>query len=166
VLIPGTLLGRAWIPSKTTPEGPSLITLDKDGNVYDISKRNSHAHFPTVTDLLQSTNPSTAIHSVPLSKDNYICHVHDLLENSLANNPTKPHLLAPVDIQSIKAAGVTFALSMLERVIEEQAKGKQTKNMYLTVITGDPSKALEIRSYISEAVGSKVTHVKPGLYLK
>ena len=47
-----------------------------------------------------------------------------LIHLSLANNQNKPHLLAPIDIQSIKAAGVTFVLSMLERVIEEQAKGK------------------------------------------
>ena len=38
-------------------------------------------------------------------------------------DPARPWLLAPIDLQAIKAAGVTFAISMLERVIEERARG-------------------------------------------
>ena len=78
--IVGSLLGRVWLPSVS---GPSLVTLDKVGNVHDISKRGMHPFFPTVTDLLQSSDPAAALRSVPLSKDNYICHVHELLENRL-----------------------------------------------------------------------------------
>src|SRR6187551_1582740 len=41
----------------------------------------------------------------------------------VARDPSLPWLLAPCDLQAIKASGVTFVASMLERVIEEQARG-------------------------------------------
>src|SRR5213076_2134798 len=58
-------------------------------------------------------------------------------------------LLAPVDLQAIKAAGVTFAVSMLERVIEERARG-------------NPAAAAAIRSEISRIVGDDLARLKPG----
>ncbi|HYI57731.1 MAG TPA: fumarylacetoacetate hydrolase family protein [Microlunatus sp.] len=58
-------------------------------------------------------------------------------------------LLAPVDLQVIKAAGVTFAISMIERVIEERA-------------AGDPTKALEIRQRVQAAIGRSISQVAPG----
>ena len=53
----------------------------------------------------------------------------DILANTprATRDPSKPWLLAPIDLQAIKAAGVTFAVSMLERVIEEQARGAPEK---------------------------------------
>ena len=62
---------------------------------------------------------------------------------------TGPFVLPPADIQSIKAAGVTFVRSMVERVIEEQAKG-------------EASKAEEIRAAFTKEVGASLTTVRPG----
>ncbi len=61
-----------------------------------------------------------------------LCDVATLLDNSTHSPQVTPHLLAPCDIQAIKACGVTFAVSLLERVIEEQAGG-------------DPKRAAELR---------------------
>ena len=58
-------------------------------------------------------------------------------------------LLAPIDLQAIKAAGVTFADSMLERVIEEQAKG-------------DPARALDIRERLAPVLGANLRGIKAG----
>src|SRR4029077_3856617 len=61
----------------------------------------------------------------------------------------KPHLLAPIDLQAIKAAGVTFAISLLERVIEEQARGA-------------PERAAQARAEVESALGGAVEKIKPG----
>ena len=58
-------------------------------------------------------------------------------------------LLAPCDVQAIKACGVTFAVSLLERVIEEQAGG-------------DASKAEEVRATIHKLIGADLSQIKPG----
>jgi fumarylacetoacetate (FAA) hydrolase family protein len=58
-------------------------------------------------------------------------------------------LLSPVDLQCIKACGVTFALSAIERVIEERARG-------------DASHAAEIREALEVRVGSGIRTVVPG----
>ncbi len=64
-------------------------------------------------------------------------------------NTGKPWLLAPVDLQALKAAGVTFAISMLERVIEERARG-------------NPAAAVEIRTFIKDLIGDDLSKLKPG----
>jgi fumarylacetoacetate (FAA) hydrolase family protein len=64
-------------------------------------------------------------------------------------DPAKPWLLAPTDLQAVKAAGVTFAVSMLERVIEEQARGA-------------PEKAAAIRAEMSGAIGDDLARLRPG----
>ena len=77
------------------------------------------------------------------------------LDDVLANTPAdgrdrgKPWLLAPIDLQAIKAAGVTFVLSMIERVIEERARG-------------DLSAAAEIRTVVNRLVGDDLAKLKPG----
>lgn len=60
-----------------------------------------------------------------------------------------PRLLSPIDLQVIKAAGVTFVDSMLERVIEERAQG-------------DPARALDLRARLAEAIGGAISAVRPG----
>ena len=59
------------------------------------------------------------------------------------------HLLAPVDLQCVKAAGVTFAVSAVERVIEERARG-------------DAAKAEAIRADLRDRVGADIRSVVPG----
>jgi fumarylacetoacetate (FAA) hydrolase family protein len=64
-------------------------------------------------------------------------------------DPQRPHLLAPIDLQAIKAAGVTFAISLLERVIEEHARGA-------------PERAAQARAEVESALGSAMEKIKPG----
>src|SRR5881396_983563 len=115
----GTLIGRAWLPpTDTTPGGPSVVVLRTDG-VFDIS-----AVAPTVSSLLEMDDPVAVVRS---AHGRWIGSLDDLLACApiLGATGTCPgvHLLAPCDLQVIKAAGVTFAGSLIERVIEEQTKG-------------------------------------------
>jgi fumarylacetoacetate (FAA) hydrolase family protein len=107
-------------------DGPSPV-LVKDGRLYDMS-----AVAPTTSLLLQHR-----------AFDTTAGRECGLLADATGN------LLSPVDLQCIKAAGVTFAVSALERVIEERARG-------------DSSKAAEIRQGIEQHIGSGLRSVKPG----
>ena len=113
----GVLVGRVWRPDVG---GPSVVAIRHDG-VYDIS-----ALAPTVRDLCEDRD---AVAKVRTGKGEQIGALDEILANTPegARDPGKPRLLAPIDLQAIKAAGVTFPLSMLERVIEEQARGAPQK---------------------------------------
>ena len=106
----GTLVGRVWVPSGAVP-GPAIVVLRPEG-VFDLS-----AHYPTMSTLLDTLAPAEAART---ATGQYLCSVDDLLANSLpgARDTTRPWLLAPCDLQVVKAAGVTFAASLIERVIE------------------------------------------------
>lgn len=131
-----TLLARVLDPGI----GPCVVAVRGD-DVVDLT-----AHTPTMSTLLDSEDrlevaqTATPTRAWPLV---------ELLRNSLSADRSRPHLLAPFDLQVIKAAGVTFARSMLERVIEENAKG-------------DPARANEIRQHLDEVIGSAIAHVTPG----
>ena len=135
-----SLVGRAWIPGATP--GPALVAIRADG-VYDIS-----AVAPTSTDLCNLPDPVQAMRSTPGVR---VGAVEEMLANSACDRagPQVSHFLAPCDLQSIKAAGVTFVRSLLERVVEEQARG-------------DWSKADEIRTRISREIGADLVRVRPG----
>ena len=110
----GALVGRVWNPSGPNA-GPMVVTVRESG-VIDIT-----AAFPTVADLLDQVNPADALRAASGTR---LASVAELLANS--HQPVEApvmRFLAPVDVQVIKACGVTFADSMLERVIEERAKG-------------------------------------------
>jgi fumarylacetoacetate (FAA) hydrolase family protein len=135
----GTLIGRAWTSGE--PGGPSPITLRPDG-VFDLSER-----FATLSQLLESEDPLQAVRSTP---GRFLGSLEALLANSgEAFDANQPYLLAPVDLQVIKAAGVTFAASMIERVIEEQA-------------AGDASKAEAVRATVHSVIGDNLRAVRPG----
>jgi fumarylacetoacetate (FAA) hydrolase family protein len=135
----GTLIGRAWVPGKVS--GPSPVVLRSDG-VFDLSTR-----FATLSELLESESPLKAVRE---TQGTLIASVEELLANSTTRPDTsKPFLLAPADLQVIKAAGVTFAASMIERVIEEQA-------------AGDPAKAQNVRAIVHNAIGDNLRSIKPG----
>jgi fumarylacetoacetate (FAA) hydrolase family protein len=140
----GTLLGRVWLPAANElPAGPAPVVVRGDG-VYDLSSVAT-----TSSGVLELDDPAALIAAatdLPL-----IASLTDIAANSVAatNDQDKPSLLAPVDLQAIKAAGVTFVKSMLERVIEEQAKG-------------DPTKAAGLRETINAEVGSDLAAIKPG----
>lgn len=141
-----TLVGRVWLPAAS---GPAVVVI-RDGDVFDIT-----AYAATMSDLLNQTAPAAIAAGGMGTK---ICSLAELLANTVPHNDhvatgvgdaTKPWLLPPIDLQTIKANGVTFAASMLERVIEEKAGG-------------DPKVADSIRDVINEKVGANLAEVIPG----
>lgn len=136
----GCLIGRAWVPHAEY-SGPSPVLL-KNNQVFDISKE-----FKTVSELLEVDHPVDVLANL---EGQYLGTVDELLANTHQNpNPTQAYFLAPIDLQVIKAAGVTFAASMLERVIEEQA-------------AGDASKAQHIRDVVQSVIGDSLKTIQPG----
>ena len=135
----GALAGRVWRPEA---KGPSVAAIRADG-VFDLSTT-----FPTMRDLCETADPAAALKAASGER---IGDLAAILANTPedARDPEKPFLLAPVDLQSVKAAGVTFAVSMLERVIEERARG-------------DMSAAAVIREEILAKVGDDLSKLKPG----
>src|ERR1700738_5595944 len=108
----GCLVGRVCRPDV---QGPSGVVV-RDGALLDISET-----FPTMRDLCEAQQPAA---SVAALSGEPVGTLDELLQNSPPDqrDPRKAWLLAPIDLQAIKAAGVTFAISMLERVIEERAR--------------------------------------------
>ena len=135
-----TLVGRVWRPDI---EGPALARIDEDG-VFDVTNI-----APTCSQLLDLPNPTGAIAGArPLVR---LGSTKDILANSVieSRNPRLPWLLAPCDLQAIKASGVTFVASLLERVIEEQARG-------------DARKAEAVRQSIVAIIGDNLRDIRPG----
>jgi fumarylacetoacetate (FAA) hydrolase family protein len=99
-------------------------------------------------DLCEADDPAAAAVAV---RGNSVGTLAAILANTApgSRNSSKPWLLAPIDLQAIKAAGVTFAVSMLERVIEERARG-------------NPEAAVEIRKSIRSLIGDDLSKLKPG----
>lgn len=131
-----TLVGRMYRPDE---RGPSVVAVRGD-ELVDIS-----ATAPTLSDLLEGPDPVAVARTAPARG---AWPLADVLANSLAGT-AGPHLLAPADLQVLKAAGVTFARSMLERVIEEKAGG-------------DPARAAEIRGRVEHSIGGTLAAVAPG----
>ena len=137
---PSILVGRLWVPDIT---GPSLVCV-RDGDVFDLSNV-----APTCSQLLELDNPVAAIRSARgLPR---VAPFNDVLSNSNeeTRNQRVPWLIAPCDLQAVKASGVTFVASLLERVIEEQARG-------------DASKAESVRQAIVAVIGNNLRDIRPG----
>ena len=132
------LVGRVW---RAAPhEGPAIVAI-RQGEVVDLSH-----HVETIADLLEHPEAAGLVAS---ADGESLGRVETLIENSLAEPPKMPYLLAPCDVQAIKACGVTFAVSMLERVIEEQAGG-------------DAARAGELRQELQGLIGTDLSLIKPG----
>ncbi|MGF6416107.1 fumarylacetoacetate hydrolase family protein [Paraburkholderia sp. MM5482-R1] len=134
------LIGRVWRKTEQH-EGPCVVVV-RGGEVFDIT-----AVVPTTADLFERDDAAQFARSapgVPLGP------VAQLIEANLpgASAPAV-RVLAPCDVQAIKACGVTFAVSLIERVIEEQAGG-------------DPAKAKEVRETIASTIGTDLSKIKPG----
>ncbi len=136
----GVYVGRIW---DAHLQCPSLVTV-QNGTVYDITT----AQVKTMSDVLDLDAPADYVRSVTGTP---IMSLGDLQHSSLnADGDTdKTHLLSPNDLQAIKACGVTFAKSMVERVIEEQAKG-------------DADKAHAIRQQIAQQIGTNLHNITAG----
>ncbi|SCF07868.1 fumarylacetoacetate hydrolase family protein [Micromonospora chokoriensis] len=133
------LVGRVWDPAV---EGPTPVTV-RDGLVIDVSRQ-----FPTVRDICELPDPAAVVAGLdgPTVGD-----FAGILANTEAatRDRTRPWLLAPVDLQVLKAAGVTFPISMIERVIEERARG-------------DLALAADIRHRMLADVGVDLHSLTPG----
>src|SRR5215468_3234680 len=136
------LIGRAWVPA--APAGPSVVVV-AGGDLIDIS-----GVYPTTAQLLDAEHPAAVAraavaHGAPLGR------VADILANTAADagDERKPYLLAPCDLQALKACGVTFVSSLLERVIEEKTKG-------------EPGQADAVRRTLMDAIGIDLSAVRPG----
>jgi fumarylacetoacetate (FAA) hydrolase family protein len=135
----GALAARVWRPDI---DGPSVVAVRGDG-VFDIS-----ASFPTMRDLCEAASPAEALRKAEGPR---LGALKDILALTPRDRRVSgaPRLLAPIDLQAIKAAGVTFAQSLLERVIEERARGSREG-------------AAKAREEIVRALGDDLSALKPG----
>jgi fumarylacetoacetate (FAA) hydrolase family protein len=137
-----TLVGRAWVPAVS---GPSVVVL-RGTEVVDISDA-----FPTMRALTESADPWAAATAAAAASGTLIGNVDELVANTPpeTRDARRPWLLSPIDLHVVKAAGVTFPVSMLERVIEERARG-------------DQDAAAAIRGEILETIGGSLDTLRPG----
>ena len=117
-----------WLGRIDRGEGPVPILIS-GGDAFDMSKA-----APTVSQLIATGAFDTA-------DGERIGPLDDLSASA--------SLLSPIDLQCIKAAGVTFATSALERVIEEAARG-------------NPDAAAAVRVRLEERIGGGLRQVEPG----
>ena len=134
------LVGRAWVPSLA---GAVLVAVQGD-HLVDLT-----SIAPTSSALSNLADPAAAIRGAGTLPR--VAPLSATLANSAEDtrDPASPWLMAPCDLQAIKAAGVTFVASMLERVIEEQARG-------------DPARAEDVRRAIVAVIGDNLSNVRPG----
>jgi fumarylacetoacetate (FAA) hydrolase family protein len=119
--------------------GPCVAAV-RGEDVVDLT-----ALVPTVAELMERDDAATLVREA----DGARAWRLDALLDAPPDRPDVPHLLAPVDLQVIKAAGVTFARSLLERVIEERTGG-------------DPAQAARVRERVARVVGGALDGIRPG----
>jgi len=136
----GCFVGRVWLPGGGG--GPTPVLISDDG-VFDLTGTS-----PTLAGLLAMDDPAAAAIA---GRGDRLGDADAIITNSAhqTRDPEQPYFLAPTDLQALKACGVTFVRSMLERVIEEQAKG-------------DPQQAAEIRDAIGAEIGASLADIVPG----
>jgi fumarylacetoacetate (FAA) hydrolase family protein len=137
-----TLVGRIWMPDV----GPVAVAADA-GHLHDLSHVAA-----TTSQLLELDRPVAQIRAaLHEGRAPRIAPLVSVIDNSWepTRDPTRPWLLAPCDLQPVKASGVTFVASLLERVIEEQARG-------------DASRAEAIRASLASVLGDNLAGIVPG----
>ncbi|SOE51920.1 fumarylacetoacetate hydrolase family protein [Orrella dioscoreae] len=132
------LVGRVWRPG---PHAGPCTVIVRGGEAYDIT-----GQAPTMADLLDRED---CLAFVRHAQGASLGTASALIDASLARDDTRPTLRAPADLQAVKASGVTFMVSLLERLIEERAGG-------------DAQRAAEIRVRLQEAIGSDLSALRPG----
>ena len=126
----GTFVGRVWLD---TADGPAVVHV-RAGVLHDVTSR----EVATMRDLLELDDPVGWLRAQP---------ARPIM--SLDDAVTRGKLLAPNDLQAVKACGVTFARSMVERVIEEKA-------------AGNPALAAKIRERVTSIIGDSLRNLKAG----
>ena len=134
----GTLLGRALLPGF---DHPRIVTV-REGQLVDITARG----MATVRDIAESGRAAEHVRTAP---GRAVGDIAAVMANAGKDDASLPRLLAPIDLQAIKASGVTFVVSLLERVIEEQARG-------------DKSRADALRGEILDLIGTDLSQLVPG----
>ncbi|WP_251978652.1 fumarylacetoacetate hydrolase family protein [Salinicola avicenniae] len=134
------LVGRVWLAREGQAPGPAVVAL-RGHALVDLS-----AQVATMADLLERPDAAWLVQEAPAPE---IGSLEAVLANGRQTAPVAPFLLAPCDVQAIKACGVTFAVSLLERVIEEQAGG-------------DPHRAQTLREEIQTLIGGDLSRIQPG----
>lgn len=146
----GLWVGRAWLPDHLAfrrVAGPHVICVER-GEVFDVSER-----FLTVSELLAANDPADALRSSPRRSlgpvDQMLAgSLFSVADGSVADTGSAV-VLSPCDLAAVKACGVTFVRSLLERVIEERTRG-------------DRQKADQLRGLILETLGGSLKDVNPG----
>ena len=133
----GLWLGRVWLPEAA---GPAVVTL-RDGNLVDVTAPGA----ATVSDICEMDDPTGWLRAAP----GRVLGRLDDIAAAPVGDASRIHLLAPCDLQVVKACGVTFAQSMVERVIEEKAGG-------------DPAGAEAIRERIAAIIGESLRDIRAG----
>jgi len=131
------LVGRVWDPETG---GPRVVSISGQ-DVFDHT-----VHVRTVSELMDLDDPAGLITA---TRESPSWDLAALIDASLAQDRERPHLLAPVDLQVVKACGVTFVDSMIERVIEERCGG-------------DFHQAAAVRESVLAVLGSDLGSVRPG----
>jgi fumarylacetoacetate (FAA) hydrolase family protein len=132
------LVGRIWDPNS---QGPRVVAV-RGEELVDLTPV-----FGTVSELLENDDPADLVLS---SGSNVLpWALEEVVQNSATGDRNLPFLLAPLDLQVIKACGVTFVESMVERVIEERCEG-------------DFNRAAEVRKSVNKALDGGLASVRPG----
>lgn len=131
------LIGRVWDP---VTQGPRVVSVRGD-RVFDLTPQ-----IRTVAELIEHKD---LLQLVLQKADVPRWDLAELTEASLNEDRSRPHLLAPIDLQVVKACGVTFVESMVERVIEERCGG-------------DFNRAAEVRKNVAHALGGSLDSLRPG----
>jgi fumarylacetoacetate (FAA) hydrolase family protein len=126
----GTFVGRVWLKDV---DGPAVVHL-RDGVLHDVTSREA----PTMRDLLEMADPVGWLNA---QAGKPLFSLADAIADGL--------LLAPCDLQAVKACGVTFARSMIERVIEEKA-------------AGNPALQEKMREKVTALIGDSLRNLKAG----
>jgi fumarylacetoacetate (FAA) hydrolase family protein len=141
-ILPTDASGALLVGRVQTPAGPSVVVL-RDGILYDLS-----ATFLTMTALTESADPASAARAADGPALGAFADVWASTAPD-TRDASRPWLLSPIDLQVVKASGVTFPVSMLERIIEEKARG-------------EAESADGIRATILDALGGDVRDLVPG----
>lgn len=136
-----TFIGRIW---RALPIPGPCVILAHQGIAYDIT-----SSFPTVSTFFENT--SLWDWKKLTNQHENLGPINSIIENSTTDkgSNSSSRLLAPCDLQAIKACGVTFAESLIERVIEEKAGG-------------DLKLAELIRDDLASEIGTRISNIKPG----
>jgi len=136
------LVGRVWRDGPHA--GPAIVAVRR-GQLVDITR-----HACTLAELFERADVLDVVrHADGEALGSAAALLLAARDGNQGDNQGSLQLLAPCDLQAIKACGVTFAVSLLERVLEEQAKG-------------DPARAIALRQQMQETLGANLADIRPG----